>query len=184
MSVATASFPTTTIATTVYDQYGDDNHLSLQRRHRPSNNQYEQDNDTAIIQLALDAGKRLLEAGGSTYLPFTLRTAKELHSRIFQHDNNSAGGKDVSYTPGHNNLGQLHQYLRSLESAAYAETREASRELLDMGPQLRELDKRYEGELSRAFADILQAQQTVSSSQSKVRLEPVLIMLSLRDFAK
>ncbi|OXB37399.1 hypothetical protein J007_02855 [Cryptococcus neoformans] len=43
-----------------------------------------------------------------------------------------------------------------------------------MGPQLRELDKRYEGELSRAFADILQAQQTVSSSQSKGNSKEVL----------
>ncbi|KIR42778.1 hypothetical protein I307_01128 [Cryptococcus deuterogattii 99/473] len=54
-----------------------------------------------------------------------------------------------------------------------AETSQASLKLLAMGPQLKALDKRFEGELSQVFADIL-LQHSASSSQSKGNADGIL----------
>lgn len=166
MSFSTMGFPiTTTTAATVNDQYSGHNQSSTLQHHHQPRTRYEE--DTATIEHALNAGKRLLEAGGSTYLPFTVRTARDIYSQIFQQDDSSDGDDETSFSPG-----EFHQHLGSLDPAAYAEASQASLELLAMGQQLKALDKRFEGELSQVFADIL-LQYSVSSSRSKVRLGSV-----------
>lgn len=167
MSVPTIGFPiTTTAAATVNDQYSGDNQSSALQYHQPRT-RYEE-GDTATIEHALNAGKRLLEAGGSTYLPFTVRTARDIYSQIFQQDDSSGGDDGTNFNPG-----ELHRYLDSLDPAAYAEASQASLELLAMGPQLKALDKRFEGELSQVLADILLQHSASSSFRSKVRLGSV-----------
>lgn len=166
MSVYATGFPiTTTTVATVNDQYNGHNQSSTLQHHQPRT-RYEE--DTATIEHALNTGKRLLEAGGSTYLPFTVRTARDIYSQIFQQDDSSGGDDETNFNPG-----ELHQHLGSLDPAAYAEASQASLELLAMGPQLKALDKRFEGELSQVFADILLQHSVSSSFRSKVRLGSV-----------
>ncbi|ADV21909.1 Hypothetical Protein CGB_D5190C [Cryptococcus gattii WM276] len=149
------------------DQYSGDNQSSALQYHQPRT-RYEE-GDTATIEHALDAGKRLLEAGGSTYLPFTVRTARDIYSQIFQQDDSSGGDDGTNFNPG-----ELHRYLDSLDPAAYAEASQASLELLAMGPQLKALDKRFEGELSQVLADILLQHSTSSSFRSKGNADGIL----------
>lgn len=98
MSVSTMGFPiTTTTAATVNNQYNGDNH-SLTLQHHQSRTRYEE--DTATIEHALNAGEHLLEAAGLTYLPFTVRTARDIYSQIFQQDDSSGGDDETNFNPG------------------------------------------------------------------------------------
>lgn len=101
-----------------------------------------------------------------------MRTARDIYSQIFQQDDSSGGDDETNFNPG-----ELHQHLGSLDPAAYAEASQASLELLAMGPQLKALDKRFEGELSQVFADIL-LQHSVSSSFPRSTFR--ICILSLR----
>ncbi|WVO19123.1 uncharacterized protein IAS62_000401 [Cryptococcus decagattii] len=143
-------FPiTTTTAATVNDQYNGHNQSSTLQHHQPRTRYAE---DTATIEHALNTGKRLLEAGGSTYLPFTVRTARDIYSQIFQQDDSSGGDDETNFNPG-----ELHQHSGLTKSR-----------------RLNALDKRLEGELSQVFADILLQHSVSSSFRSKDNTDGIL----------